>query len=105
MQVAGSSSWRFEEDNAQYLHVALFTRDAAGPSVPPSADVPPQLASGPSGSAGILSADERRAAAAQWVTWWRRLLAHVAREARLRQDMARTASTASRVDSSRSGHR
>jgi hypothetical protein len=37
MQLAGSSSWRFEADNAQFLHLALFTRDAAGILLPQAA--------------------------------------------------------------------
>jgi hypothetical protein len=70
MQIAGRPSWRFEEDDAGDLHLALFARDTAGLEVPPALDIPPPLS-------GII---ERRlvrpsaAAAAQWVTWWRGLI-------------------------------
>ncbi len=56
-----------------------------------------QLASGPSGSTSMLSADEQTAAAAQWVTWWRRLLAHAVREAQLRRDAARNPDVRARL--------
>jgi hypothetical protein len=34
MYQAGSPSWRFMEDDAQFLHLALFMRDAAGWPLP-----------------------------------------------------------------------
>jgi hypothetical protein len=81
MYQAGSSSWRFMEDNAQFLHLALFMRDATGLAVTRSDDVPPQLAEDVPGQAATLPGAERGAAAGQWVTWWRRLLAQAVREA------------------------
>jgi hypothetical protein len=77
MQIAGRPSWRFEEDDAGNLHLALFARDAAGLEVPPALDIPPPLS-------GVI---ERRlvppsaAAAGQWATWWRGLIRFEAGEA------------------------
>jgi hypothetical protein len=77
MQIAGRPSWRFEENDAGNLHLALFVRDAAGLEVPPDPDIPPSLS-------GVI---ERRlvppsaAAAGQWVTWWRGLIRFEAGEA------------------------
>jgi hypothetical protein len=84
MKLAGSSSWRFEEDNAQLLHIGLFVRDATGLTVPPSADIPPRLAGDVPDLSAVLAAGERAAAAAQWVIWWRRLLGHAVHEVRWR---------------------
>lgn len=81
MRKAGSPSWRFVEDEAQFLHLALFVRDATGLAVARSDDIPPQLAGGLPGQAVVLTEAERGAAAGQWVLWWRRLLAQAAREA------------------------
>jgi len=69
------------EDDAQFLHLALFIRDAAGLPVTRADDVPPRLAGKVPGQAGTLTDAERGAAAGQWVTWWRRLLAQAVREA------------------------
>jgi hypothetical protein len=77
MQVAGRSSWRFEENDAGDLHLALFARDVAGLQVPSAPDIPPPLSIGidrpllpaPAGAAG------------QWVTWWRGLVEFQAAEA------------------------
>lgn len=80
MRKAGSPSWRFVEDEAQFLHLALFVRDASGLAVARSDDIPPHLAGGLPGQAGVLTEAEREAAARQWVIWWRRLLAQAARE-------------------------
>ena len=44
MYQAGSPSWRFMEDDAQFLHLALFMRDATGLAVTRSDDIPPPLA-------------------------------------------------------------
>jgi hypothetical protein len=81
MRQAGSPSWRFMEDDAQFLHLALFMRDATGLAATRSDDIPPHLAGEVPGQAGALPEDERAAAAGQWVTWWRRLLAQAVREA------------------------
>jgi hypothetical protein len=44
MYQVGTSSWRFMEDDAQFLHLALFMRDAAGLAVTRPDDIPPPLA-------------------------------------------------------------
>jgi hypothetical protein len=44
MYQAGSPSWRFMEDDAQFLHLALFMRDATGLAVARSDEIPPRLA-------------------------------------------------------------
>src|ERR1700733_1793218 len=84
MQLAGSSSWRLGTDNAQFLHIGLFVRDATGLSVPPSADIPPRLAGDVPDLSAVLPASERATAAAQWVVWWRRLVGHAVHEVRRR---------------------
>ena len=72
MYQVGTSSWRFMEDDAQFLHLALFMRDAAGLAATRSDDIPPRLAGEVPGQAVTLPAAERGAAAGQWVTWWLR---------------------------------
>lgn len=77
MQIAGRPSWRFEENDAGNLHLALFARDAAGLEVLPAPDVPPPLS-------GVIErplVPPSAAAAAQWVTWWRGLIRFEAGEA------------------------
>jgi hypothetical protein len=59
MREAGSPSWRFVEDEAQFLHLALFMRDATGLAVARSDDIPPHLAGGLPGQAGALTEAER----------------------------------------------
>jgi hypothetical protein len=79
MQVAGRSSWRFEEDDAGTLQLALFARDAAGLQVPPAPDIPPPLS---------VVIDQQlppaaAAAAGQWVSWWRGLVGFQSGQAQL----------------------
>jgi hypothetical protein len=81
MRKAGSPSWRFVEDEAQFLHLALFVRDAPGLAVERSDDIPPPLTGDLPAEAGHLMEAERAAAAGQWVIWWRRLLAQAVGEA------------------------
>lgn len=88
MRKAGSSSWRFEHDNPQFLHLALFVRDATRLVVTASEDVPPRLAGELPDLAGVLMAAEKAAAADQWLTWWRRLLGQAVREVRQRKAQA-----------------
>lgn len=76
MQLAGRPSWRFEENDAGDLHLALFARDAAGLQVPPAPDIPPPL----SAAIESLLAQPAAAAASQWVTWWRGLVGFQAAE-------------------------
>jgi hypothetical protein len=65
MRKAGSPSWRFVEDEAQFLHLALFVRDATGLAVERSDDIPPHLAGDLPGQAGVLTEAERGTAAGQ----------------------------------------
>ena len=81
MRKSGSPSWRFMEDDAQFLHLALFVRDAAGLTVARSDDIPPRLAGELPYHGEALTGAGRGAAAGQWVTWWYRLLAQAVREA------------------------
>ena len=81
MRKAGSPSWRFMEDEAQFLHLALFMRDAAGLPIARSDDIPPQLAGERPGPARTVPGGGQGPMAGQWVTWWRRLLAQAVREA------------------------
>lgn len=81
MYQAGSPSWRFMEDDAQFLHLALFMRDAAGLAVTRSDDIPPSLAGEGARPGCDPPRGRTRAAAGQWATWWRRLLAQAVREA------------------------
>ncbi len=77
MRIAGSSSWRFEERDAQDLHSALFARDAGGLTLRPSPEIPPPLAAGwlagTEAASAVLAQADRAKAAAQWLAWWRRL--------------------------------
>jgi hypothetical protein len=83
MQLAGQASWRFEVGNAQFLHLALFARDAAGLAVPHSADIPPRLTPGVT---PIRFQGQPAAAAEQWAAWWRELVDHQLREARMKRE-------------------
>lgn len=86
MRFGNQSSWRFEEDDAQMLHLALFTRDAAGLAVPPSADTPPPLVPDAPRRPGLVLRDEAAAVAAQWADLWGRLVRFQVSEARLRRE-------------------
>jgi hypothetical protein len=69
------------EDEAQFLHLALFVRDATGLAAECADDIPPHLAGELPGQPAAARETERETAARQWVTWWRRLLAQAVREA------------------------
>jgi hypothetical protein len=77
-----SASWRFEQDNTQFLQLALFVRDAVQLPVAKSTAIPPRLAGEVPDHAAAVGSGERDAAAEQWAAWWDRLLAQAAREAR-----------------------
>ena len=77
MQRSRSASWRFRQADSQLLHVALFTREAAGLRVEPSRNIPPRLTWAVARHSAVLDADERAIAATQWAEWWGRLLAYV----------------------------
>lgn len=86
MQSSRSTSWRFRQGNSQLLHLALFTRDAAGLVIKSSADIPPPLTWDPADHGEVINADQRAEAATQWVEWWSRLLAHVVEDAKRSQN-------------------
>lgn len=72
MRVAGTASWRLETRSADLAELALFVRDAtrlevSGIAVPPLFAAIPDLGD-------VLSSDERKQAAAQWPSWWQRVL-------------------------------
>jgi hypothetical protein len=84
MRFSQSMSWQFREADSQFLHLALYARDAAGLLVAPSADIPPRLAGDPPASYGIAQVDQRALAGRQWRTWWARLLRYVVSDAHRR---------------------
>lgn len=84
MRFSQSASWQFREADSQFLHLALYARDAAGLIVAPSADIPPHLAAEPPSSDGLAQVDQQALAGQQWQTWWARLLRHVVSEAQRR---------------------
>jgi hypothetical protein len=63
MRKPGSPSWRFMEDDAQFLHLALFMRDAPGLTVARPDDIPPRLAEEPPCHGEALTEAGRGAAA------------------------------------------
>ena len=77
MQIAGRTSWRFEESDGGNLDRALFARDAARLEIPPAPDIPPPLSS----TIDRQLAPPSTAAAGQWAVWWRGLIRFQAGEA------------------------
>lgn len=75
MELAGTTSWRFEESAGDdLLHLALFVRDAVGLHVSPGPAVPPRLAGTVPDHRDLLREDERRVAGRQWDGWWAAVL-------------------------------
>lgn len=73
MQFAGVRSWRLATSGSDLLTHALFVRQSAAlivdqPAAPLIGPVPDREA--------VLTAEQRRDAAHQWLLWWQRLLAH-----------------------------
>jgi len=86
MQLSGSTaSWRFRQKDSQFLHLALFARDAAGLVIEPAARIPPRLTASVGRREGI-DAGQRAVAATQWVAWWDRLLAYAVDDAKRSED-------------------
>ena len=85
MHRAGQPSCRFESDNLDILHCALFVRDAAALPVRGSADVPPALI----GEIPVRHLTwpelDRAIAGEQWLIWWRQMLNQAVREAQIRR--------------------
>ena len=74
MKLGGSSSWRLETRDSQFLHVALYVRESAGIQIPADEGAPPRLrqetppdAADPRDGARVLSE--------QWWAWWQSLVA------------------------------
>lgn len=74
MQLIGSTSWRFAESVPQLLHAALYIRDAVGLAVPAQPELPPPLDADVPDHSGVLTAEERAIAGADWPGWWRELV-------------------------------
>jgi hypothetical protein len=75
VELAGTTSWRFEESaRDDLLHVALFVRDAVGLPVVPGSAVPPRLAGTVPDHRDLLREDERQDAGRQWASWWTAVL-------------------------------
>lgn len=72
-------SWRFAEGVEQLSVVALYVRDALRLEPPVDAQVPPRLDPLPPERSDVLSGDQRADAAAQWLDWWRLVVAHEVR--------------------------
>jgi len=70
MKLSRSTSWRLRQADSNFLHLALFARDAAGLPVKPAAHIPPSLARELAGRSEITDAGQRTAAAIQWADWW-----------------------------------
>lgn len=74
MQLAGTEpSWQLVKDVGDDLNFALFVRDACG--VPLTGGRFPARLAAPAEDAGrVLAPEQRRAAAGDWLVWWRRLI-------------------------------
>ncbi|MFP3712668.1 hypothetical protein [Puerhibacterium sp. TATVAM-FAB25] len=84
MRCAGGRSWQLSVGDDTSLTAALVVRDAAGIVVPHDggrapADVPPPLLDPPPRD-DALSTDERAAAGADWLAWYRALLGLTVRD-------------------------
>lgn len=75
VRLTRSASWRFAEGIEQLPLVALYVRDAMGLGVPPGELVPPRLDAVLPDRSGLLDAGQSAAAGAQWLDWWRAVLA------------------------------
>ena len=89
MRLAGSRSWRFAAEASALAHLALRVRDAAGLQVPEAGDVPPPLEEPPQPVTAELDLDPVLAGA-DWLTWWRELVALEGHRQLLRPDQVTT---------------
>jgi hypothetical protein len=86
MQVSRSASWRFRQADSQFLHLALFARDAAGLAIRPSVEIPLRLTWEFATYGVVIDAGQRAMAATQWVEWWGWLLACAVDDAKRSED-------------------
>jgi hypothetical protein len=77
---AGSQSWSFAHGIEQLPHAAVYVRDAAGLEPPPDPVLPPRLGVADDQRRDVLDAAGRAEAGAQWLRWWRGLVAAEATE-------------------------
>lgn len=82
MDSAQPLSWRFSVGRPQFLHLALYIRDATMLEVNPAPDIPPRLSWDLPQSDSPFSLGQRGAAAVQWIEWWHDLLDYEVNEAR-----------------------
>jgi hypothetical protein len=75
MRVAGSESWTFRHGIAQLPHAAVYVRDATGLEPAPDSVVPPCLGVLDDERRDVLDEAGRAEAGAQWLRWWRGLVA------------------------------
>jgi hypothetical protein len=75
MRLAGSESWTFGHGIAQLPHAAVYVRDATGLEPPPDPVVPPGLGVPDDERRDVLDETGRAEAGAQWLRWWRGLVA------------------------------
>ncbi|WP_277050238.1 hypothetical protein [Ruania albidiflava] len=88
MKLAGSRSWRFAAHTGELVHLVLRVRDAAGLQVPAAPDVPPPLQDPPQPAAGLDL--DPVLTGADWLTWWRDIVALEGHRQLLRPDQMTT---------------
>ena len=74
MRLRGSSSWRLETRDSQFLHVALYVREGAGIQIPADEGAPPRLRQATPPDAADPR-DGARVPSEQWWDWWQSLVA------------------------------
>ncbi|WP_022919198.1 hypothetical protein [Ruania albidiflava] len=90
MKLAGSRSWRFAAHTGELVHLVLRVRDAAGLQVPAAPDVPPPLQDPPQPAAGLDLDLDPVLTGADWLTWWRDIVALEGHRQLLRPDQVTT---------------
>jgi len=80
MRPAGSRSWMFRHGIAQLPHAAVYVRDATRLEPPPDPVLPPPLGVPDDEQRDVLDGAGRAEAGAQWLRWWRGLVAAEAAE-------------------------
>jgi hypothetical protein len=72
----GGESWRAGITTSPFLaHIALYVRDACGLEVPGDSFIPPRLLGGVVDHSGALTAEIRKTAGEQWLSWWQAIIA------------------------------